>query len=45
MIQCCGQVIWVPVHLVLIEPALKLVLRVESLITTFEDCTYIRCQV
>ena len=33
MIQCCGQVIWVPVHLVLIEPALKLVLRLESLVT------------
>src|SRR5688572_17362881 len=44
MIQCCGQVIWVPVHLVLIEPGLKLVLRLESLVTTFEDCTYIRCQ-
>src|SRR5687768_13210281 len=44
MIQCCGQVIWVPVHLVLIEPGLKLVLRLESLVTTFQDCTYIRCQ-
>jgi hypothetical protein len=37
MIQCCSQVIRVPVHSVFIKPKAQLVLRFEALITTFED--------